>query len=619
MKRRIEISALIVLWLFCVTARAQAPASLDPTFGNGGKVSLDVGTWHNEAYAVAVQPDGKILVAGNNRNTQTDAMVVARFTTSGALDPTFAQGGVAAIEFGDDSCSIRAIALQPDGKILLAGAKYIYPTGNDFFVVRFHPNGTLDTSFDNDGWTSTHFTQHNAARSIALQADGKIVVVGQSNRPVDVYEVDVALARYNPDGSPDTSFSDDGKLITQFRASAFAYAVAVQPDGKIIVGGDSRLNANSGHADFSLLRYNADGSLDSTFGTAGKVVTDFNGRHSSGRSLAILPNGQILLGGETIGATSRPDFALACYQPNGALDLSFGTSGKVTTDFNGRYDYIGETSSLAVQPNGKIILAGSIWLTEDNYDFALARYNANGSPDASFGTGGKVITDFGSFGDMITAVTLQADGRIIVVGKSHITFLSGTQLRYADFAVARYMGDLQLSAAASRKSHGTAGTFDVDLPLASAVAVEPRASSGNHRIVITLNKEVTSGGVSLSSGSGTIDGTPAITGKTVSVNLTGVADGQMLTLRLNNMQDDLGRVLPEATVSFQVLVGDTSGNMVVNATDVSQVKSLAGAPVTAANFRADVTLNGSINASDLALVKSRSGATGSSSSRDEEP
>jgi uncharacterized delta-60 repeat protein len=312
-----------------------------------------------------------------------------------------------------------------------------------------------------------------------VQPDGKIVVVGQCNRPVDVYEVDFALARYNADGSLDPTFDGDGTMITPFRASALAYAVAVQPDGKIIVAGDSRFSAHEGAADFAMIRYNPDGSFDSTFGTGGKVVTVFDaGRHSSARAMALLSNGQILLGGEYVTSWNHADFALARYHANGSLDTSFGSNGRVITDFSGRHDYIGETHSLAVQPNGKIILAGTIWQAGDNNDFAVARYTPQGALDPSFGTGGKAVTDFGSFGDVVTAVTLQPDGRIIVAGKTHITLLAGTNLRYADFALARYMGDLQVLSAASRKPHGAAGTFDLHLPLSGAIAVEPRMSGG---------------------------------------------------------------------------------------------------------------------------------------------
>jgi uncharacterized delta-60 repeat protein len=614
MKNGSAISTLVVLALLSLpAARAQLPSSLDPTFGDGGKVSLDVGTFHNEAYAVAVQPDGKIVVAGNTRNRYPDAIVLARFTPSGALDPSFGTAGVVTLQLDEDSCLIRAIALQPDGKILLAGTKSGLLSGINFLLVRFDTDGTPDTSFDVDGWTTTDFSHTNDARSIAVQPDGKIIVAGHANREFDVYESDFAVARYNGDGSLDTTFDGDGKLITRFRASALGYSVAVQPDGKIVVGGDSRFAANTGGADFSMIRYNSDGSLDSTFGTGGKVFTSINNRHSSARSLVLLPNGQILLGGEAVASNNRTDFALARYNADGSLDTSFGVSGKVTTDFNGGlYDDIGETHSLAVQPNGKIILGGSIRQTQDNHDFALARYLPNGALDPSFGNGGKAITDFGSFGDFISAVTLQPDGRIVVAGRSYITLNAGTNLRYADFAVARYMGDLQLSAAASRKSHGSAGTFDLRLPISGPLAVEPRTSGGNHTVVISLNNVITSGSVSMTSGIGTISGSPSSAGNTLTVNLSGVSDGQLLTLSLSNVQDDLGRVLADAAVSFNVLAGDVSGNMAVNATDISQIKSQSGAPVTQANFHLDVTANGVINASDVGLVKSRSGAGGSS-------
>ncbi|MGI8435904.1 MAG: hypothetical protein ACR2NX_03235 [Chthoniobacterales bacterium] len=165
-----------------------------------------------------------------------------------------------------------------------------------------------------------------------------------------------------------------------------------------------------------------------------------------------------------------------------------------------------------------------------------------------------------------------------------------------------------MTGAVSRKTHGSAGTFDINLPLTGAPGVECRSSGGNHAIVFIFNNDVVSGNASLTTGAGTIAGSPSISGNTMTVNLSGVTDVQRITLTLSSVTDTFGQVLPDTAVSVKMLVGDTTGNSVVTASDVGQVKGQSGTPVTAANFREDVTANGVITASDIGLVKSRSGA-----------
>lgn len=164
-------------------------------------------------------------------------------------------------------------------------------------------------------------------------------------------------------------------------------------------------------------------------------------------------------------------------------------------------------------------------------------------------------------------------------------------------------------AAVSRKEHGTAGNFDVDLPLTGEPGVECRTgvTAGDHTLMVTFSNAIVSGNASVASGTGSVSGTPALAGNTMTVNLTGVADAQMITVMLNGVTDAFAQVLPDTTVSMKLLLGDTSGNKIVNASDIGQVKSQSGLPVTVSNFRADATTNGSINASDVGTVKSRSG------------
>jgi uncharacterized delta-60 repeat protein len=249
-----------------------------------------------------------------------------------------------------------------------------------------------------------------------------------------------AVARYNPDGSLDTTFGTNGKVTTDFNNRPDNLnALALQPDGKIVAAGISLNFAN--FYNFGLARYNPDGSLDASFGSGGKVTTDFfgfDGEDDEAFAVAVQTDGKIIAAGT---ANLRGDFGLARYNADGSLDASFGTGGKVTTDFNGKAD-VG--SSMTLQPDGKIIVAGIANVTapppnaqNTSGDFALARYNTNGTLDSSFGNGGKVTTDFSGSLDAANAVALQPDGKIVAAGAADNSISKGIGF---DFALARYAG-----------------------------------------------------------------------------------------------------------------------------------------------------------------------------------
>src|SRR5262245_34666415 len=191
-------------------------------------------------------------------------------TQSGTLDASFGTGGKVTTDFADAGDGVGAIAVQPDGKLVAAGAATINGQA-DFALARYNRDGTLDTSFGRGGQVTTDFGgRYEGAGSVALQWDGKIVVAGGS--VIGFYD-NFALARYGSDGTLDTTSGSDGKVVTNFgEVSAHADSVAVQPDGKIVVAGYANID---GGEDFALVRYNSNGSLDTSFGSGGKVVTDF--------------------------------------------------------------------------------------------------------------------------------------------------------------------------------------------------------------------------------------------------------------------------------------------------------------------------------------------------------
>jgi uncharacterized delta-60 repeat protein len=301
------------------------------------------------------------------------------------------------------------------------------------------------------------------AFGVAIQPNGKIVTAGEFSGGVSS---DFALARYNTDGSLDSSFGTNGKVITDFGAGSddYAYAVAIQPSGKIVVAGVSNV---SGSDDFALARYNADGSLDGSFGTAGKVITGFGGFRDQAFAVAIQPNGKIVAAGKS-NVASNSDFALARYNADGTLDSSFGTGGQVRTG-SGISTAAGGAGAVAIQSDGKIAAAGfGFFLVSGSYDLALARYNADGSLDSSFGTGGKVTTDFGASDDYASAIAIQSNGKIVAGGVSVATATGNS-----DFALACYSVDGSLDSSFGTGGKVITGFGAGTLDGANAVAIQP--------------------------------------------------------------------------------------------------------------------------------------------------
>ena len=345
-----------------------AGGALDPGFGTGGKVLTHFGSSSDDkSYAVAIQPDGKIVVAGYSSANGSYDFALARYTRSGALDPGFGTGGKVLTDFGSSSSDgASAVAIRPDGKIVVAGSSDANGT-YDFALGRYRKSGALDRRFGTGGKVLTHFgsSSDDLADAVAIQPDGKIVVAGSSDANGST---DFALARYTKSGALDAGFGTGGKVLTDLGSTDVASAVAVQPDGKIVVAGFSDANGSS---DFALARYTKSGALNQRFGAGGKVLTDL-GSSSDDRAdaVAIQPDGKIVATGSS-NANGSTDFALARYRKSGALNRGFGRGGKVLTDFG--HSSSEAASAVAVQSDGKIVVAGSSDVNGSN-DFALARY-----------------------------------------------------------------------------------------------------------------------------------------------------------------------------------------------------------------------------------------------------
>jgi len=389
--------------------------TFDASFGTGGQVTTDFAGAGDGVGAIAVQPDGKLVaVGGATINGQAD-FALARYNGNGTLDTSFGKNGRATTDLGGRYEGANSVALQADWKIVVAGGSVIGLFDN-FALARYNSNGTLDTSFGTGGKVITNFGEVSSrAYSVAVQPNGKIVVAGYAN--IDGSE-DFALVRYNADGTLDDTFGAGGKVITDFGlvqqgfSYAFANSLAVQLDGKIVVAGQALLGSGF---DFALARYNSNGELDTSFGTGGKVITDFTPNEGA-NSLAVLPDGRIVVAGQA-NVDRGYGFALVRYNSNGTVDTSFGSDGKVSTDF-GLLDQgfsNAYAASLAVEPDGSMVAAGRAYFNE-GFHSGLARYNSDGTLDASFGTGGKVTVDFhGPYDyDQFGSVVVQLDGKIVV-------------------------------------------------------------------------------------------------------------------------------------------------------------------------------------------------------------
>ena len=308
--------------------------------------------------------------------------------------------------------------------------------------------GDLDPTFGTAGMVMTDINRStDIAQAVAVQADGKLVVVGQTYKHNDFSGEDFVVTRYNTDGTLDNSFGSGGKVRTDFPGlAAVPSSVVIQPNGKIVVaGGAFPLFTFLGN--FEVVRYNPNGSLDTSFGNGGIVTTNFpEGSYAS--SVALQADGKVIAAGTVfvdfvIGEPSNTDFALARYNSDGTPDTSFGNGGQVSTDFFGMED---DAFSVLIQPDGKIVAVGSANNPATYYDFAAVRYLSNGTIDTTFGVAGKVSTDFGDQNfDRARSAALQPDGRIVAAGFA-ISQNGGVQ----NFAVARYTSSGVLDTTFSR-------------------------------------------------------------------------------------------------------------------------------------------------------------------------
>jgi uncharacterized delta-60 repeat protein len=377
------------------------PGDLDTRFGSGGKKTVNFGGV-DAANVVLVQRNGRVVAAGGGGPASSFCVVRLR-SANGTLDPTFGSGGKRVIDFGTDDEAVHGAALQPDGKIVLAGDTRLQPA-----VVRLKPNGALDPTFDGDGRKVFSWGAIGRVTAVVVAPNGKILLGGFSGPEGG----NIQVARLRANGAFDTTFGTGGIAAVDFGGTEFGEAMARQADGRILVAG----RASPGGAVVARLR--ATGALDPDFGAGGRVTLS---AATSAGAVLVAPDRNILVAGNTSGSAVMTVTRL---RPDGSLETTFGSGGTATVDFGSLADLLG---GAVLQPDGKIVLAG---YTQASEDVAVARLDANGALDATFGTGGKATVEFGTatFGN---AVALAPNGRIVVAGQK-----TGAD----DFAVARLRG-----------------------------------------------------------------------------------------------------------------------------------------------------------------------------------
>jgi uncharacterized delta-60 repeat protein len=364
-------------------ARYNTDGSLDSSFGSGGIVTITPTRYGGGAGGVAIQSDGKIVAVGQaivsqTRFTSYPAFAVVRYNANGTLDTTFGGGkkptGIVVTQLtttGNEGAS--SVVIQPDGKIVVAGTATRSGTGDDIAVVRYNPDGTLDSTFGSGGvvFTSSSGTGADAGNAVTLQSDGKIVVAGGGGG----IGLGMEVARYLSNGQPDGSFGTSG-LVTGLLPAADTEAVGrgvlVQSGGTIVVAGDTYVTGSYSTTDQTVLaRLTSSGNLDTSFGNGGYAVTS---TPTQGDAIALAPNRDLMVAGLYNTGTAQ-DFGLAAFLPGGTLDSTFGTGGFTSADFSG-----GQSTprAVAIQSDGKIVLAGETYAA-GSYSFALARFLGWGS------------------------------------------------------------------------------------------------------------------------------------------------------------------------------------------------------------------------------------------------
>jgi uncharacterized delta-60 repeat protein len=507
--------ALSAVGLFCGIAAALAPGDFDGSFGSGGTVVLGVAGMGWNGTSASVQTDGKVLAAGW---AGAKGLVVRLSGADGSLDPSFGSGGEAAIQMGTGGTPLTlliAMALQPDGKIVVGGYASDASEHQQFVVARLNTDGSLDSTFGTGGVVAQQLgagaTPFSSATAIALQPDGKILVAGGASNASGKSQV--LVARLNTNGGFDASFGGTGTIIQQLGSggtpASRAETAALQADGKLVVAGSA--TEGSGKEALLVARLNGDGSFDPSFGSGGTVLTQLGGGgspFSRVSALALQPDGKVLAAGTATEGAGKSALLVARLNGDGSVDSSFGSGGTVLTQWGAGASPYTNGDAIALQPNGKVLLGGNSSDGSGNGMFLVTRLNSGGVRDASFGSEGVLRRQLGPGAgpySSVNALALQPAAKVIAVGTANdssggnqalIARLVTDSPPSAAFAVltnpARVGEPVSFDASASGDD-GTIGSYSWDFgDGSSGTGVKPShiyISPGTHTVKLTVTDD----------------------------------------------------------------------------------------------------------------------------------
>lgn len=409
---------LVILVAISGSLAAYAQPELDISFNGTGTVTTDFGVGADAVSEVLVQSDQKIVAVGTASQGIAVCFALTRYNTNGTLDTTFGDNGRIITDFDPNGGTegAWAAALQPDGKIIAAGYVALVNPGPSYFAIaRYNTDGSLDQTFGSGGKVSTFIVQHfHRLRGVALDQFGRIVVSGEYFSGTQTMQS--LIVRYNPNGSLDGSFGLGGR-VTDIRGgtlgnSNIPMSVAVQPDDKVVTGGFFTEGNTTSGGDVTIVRYQANGSYDTSFGSNGRLLIPSPTVNEVINSIAIQPDGKIVAAG-----ASGQDYLLMRFNANGTPDVTFDGDGRVTTPIAGT----SKAYSVIVRPSGKIFVSGISFTAAQG--ITAACYNADGSLDSSFSEDGKFTLGFaGSFTTAAHGMAFDALGRIVLGGTANDNF-----------------------------------------------------------------------------------------------------------------------------------------------------------------------------------------------------
>lgn len=415
--------AVVLAFALCVggsTAAVAVPGELDPAFGRDGSVVTRFRNSYTVATDLALQPDGRLVVVGP---VHTDASIlsdfgIVRYMPDGKRDTTFSKNGKRRVDLDGRYDQATAVALQPDGRIVVVGT-----SGGDATILRLMPDGSIDRSFSDDGHRSFDPGAFATVGDVAIDDAGRIVIVG-SDGP------DIAVARVLPGGALDDGFGDGGIVHTDVAGYGdAATAVAMDPGGLIVVGGWATVSPAQ-RTDFAVVRYLEGGTPDPGFGAGGIVTTDFDAWEDSITELALDASGSIVVAGQASvepgGADQSSDVGLARYLSDGSPDPSFGDGGATTTDFGSYFD---QTHGLALQADGKIVVSSHRY-ADGLRTAAVARFDTGGALDGTFGDAGIADTGRSVSGDEVGGISIRPDGGIVAATAATLSATTGSTFAF---------------------------------------------------------------------------------------------------------------------------------------------------------------------------------------------